>query len=369
MTHDLAKRLLGSGLVVALAVGFVPANVRAEPTPAPGAAATASPPPTIGVVKVKAYDITPDSVARLNIVWTNLLAKNSKFGAEIWNALISDAGLGRSWTLSAESKSKIDALLREKSYDAMTISFALRTRAEPNGPVDGTGGQGSVVDPNTGVRGNSVPAGAVSDPLGQNQAKGAYASAELRIIMTGWKRGVPEEIARLSMSPDQILSAPQSKILTDERWKNDKGIVDIGIVYTYDRSGKAIACNVLILNEMTWTQLSFQAGNRDDTLMTREKRVAVLLAKPNKGLVLSKYQNIPPGFTDDYIVLEPSADSVLLGANSVVLFNLQNLINASRGARDLDPGIGVPPEGASPSPSPTPTPQPTHPPNMIRRRR
>lgn len=261
-------------------------------------------------MKAKSFGITSDSVNRLNIVWKASLAKN-KYASDIWNALSTDPDLPKTWRLSPDAKSRMDALLAERGYDGLQFSFTLRTRNEPNGPMDQNG----------------------IDPREPDLGKG-----EIRIIMTGWKGSHPNEIARLYVTPDRVLSSAQNALLMDERYINQKHILNIGIVYNYNLTSNIIGCNVLIYNRLDPTQMAFEANNRDDIRMTRQKRVDILMQRPNKGLIVSKYQNIPPGFTDDYIVLENSADSALLGENAIVLFNIANMINAS-----LTPGKPIEP--------------------------
>jgi len=297
------------------------ATAAAEPpTPAP------SEPPTIGTVTVKPYKITPDSVNRLNAAWKTALAPN-KYGSAIWDILSADQELSKTWRLSPNSKSRLDALLGERGYDGLQMSFAVRTRSEPNAPVKGDG----------------------SDPVQTDIPKG-----QIRIIMTGWKGGRPDEIAKLYVAPDRVLSSRQAAVLMDERFNNQKHIYNIGIVYNYNKTSNVIGCNVLVYNGLDSAQLAFEARDRRDTWLTRQKRQTVLLARPNKGLTLSKLQNIPPGFTDDYIVLENSADSLLLGENAVVLFNIANI--ALSGGTLTAQGTGASAPALKPATAPTPVP-------------
>ena len=304
--------------MLAASVGVASAQSRGGPSPSPSASEF----PTIGTVRATAPRISPNSVNRLNILWKAAIAKNT-YATSIWDVLTSDLDLASSWTLGAESKSKLDALLGEKGYDGLQVSLTLRTKTEPNGPVQ-FGSESSA-----GGDLHSQTVGALSSE--------GIPSGQIQVMMTGWKgREHPEEIAKFYVAPERVLSKSQNQILMDERFNNDKRILNIGIVYTYDRTGKAIGCNVLVYNYVSATQVAFLAHDRADMTVTREKRISALLQKPNKGFVLSKFQNIPPGFSDDYIVLECSADSGALGENAVALFNLQNLIRTSSAAKPLE---------------------------------
>lgn len=256
----------------------------------------------------------------------------NKYGSDVWAILSADRAVSNTWTLSADAKSKLDALLSQRGYDGFQMSFAFRTKNEPGAPIKADG----------------------SDPSATDVRNG-----EIRIIMTGWKGGRPDEIAKLYVAPASVLSSSQAAVLMDERFNNQKHIYNIGIVYNYDKTSNVIGCNVLVYNILDSAQLAFEARDRRDIWMTRQKRQNVLLARPNKGLTLAKYQNIPPGFTDDYIVLENSADAPLLGENAVVLFNIAN-IALSRGDLAAQAAGGPAPvlrPATSPTSAPTAAPE------------
>jgi hypothetical protein len=314
------RNLLFTLTLASLTLTSAAAQSPTAPTPTPSA------PPTIGTVKVKPYKITPDSVNRLNVAWKAALSQN-KYGLDIWEILSAGHALSNTWTLSPDSKSRLDALLGQRGYDAFQMSFAFRTKNEPQAPIKGDG-----LDPSeTDIR-----------------------NGEIRIIMTGWKGDRPDEIAKLYVAPGKVLSPSQAAVLTDERFNNQKRIYNIGIVYNYNKRSNLIGCNVLVFNGLNAAQLAFAAHDRGDIWMTRQKRQDALLARPNKGLTLSKLQNIPPGFTDDYIVLENSADAVLLGENAVVLFNVAN-VALSGNLTAQSNGASVPELQPATSPTPLPT--------------
>src|ERR1700682_1427768 len=220
------------------------------------------------------------SDAPLARAWSAALASrpDTAYGADVWSALL------RAQVVN--DGTRLNALLKKRGYEALSISIAYRSPVGPNGHVDYC---------EYPWRQNFITHG---QPEGCPIS--ALAGSGLGVIMRGWKtRQVSDDLGSFHTNLRQILPSELVDVLVAERKTNEYDLAGVGAMYVYER------------NAMRVQLLLFQSPN-----------IARVNGLSASGFDVSLTQLKPPEFGSGWVVLHTfkPKDLERIGPNILALF-------------------------------------------------